>query len=176
MRISISRGKSSVIRITTAVIAAALATVGAHAKTLKVKDPVSATKELYALLEKDYDNADVDLPMSARLNALAALDTKEAHGEVGRLDGNIYVNGQDAKISNVQITSRDVENAKNRIIVVARFKNFDAQEEIHYFWEKTKSGWVVDDLRTLDKDGGSTLSLVYKYGWDGPESLNEKAK
>jgi hypothetical protein len=151
-----------------------LAAASTHAKTLKVKDPVSATKELYAALEKDFDKANDDLPMSARLQALEALDQKEAHGEVGRLDGNIYVNGQDAKISNVQITSRAVENAKDRMIVVVRFKNFDRQEELHFFWEKSKSGWVVDDLRTLDKDGGSTLSLMYKYGWDGPEALEKK--
>ena len=151
-----------------------LTTTVAGAKTLAVKDPVSATKELYAAIEKDFDKATDDLPMSARLNALEALDQKEAHGEVGRLDGNIYVNAQDAKISNVQITSRTVENAKERMIVVVRFKNFDDQQEIHFFWEKSKSGWVVDDVRALGPDGGSTLSLMLKYGWDGPEALEKK--
>jgi hypothetical protein len=167
-----------VIKLATiAVCAVALMTgPAANAKTLKVKDPLSATKELYAQLEKDFDKANDDLPMSARLTALSELDSKEAHGEVGRFDGDIYVNGQDAKISHVEITSRDVENAKNRLIVIARFKNFEDQQEIHYFWEKTSAGWAVDDVRALDKDGGWTLSLMYKYGWDGPEALAKKDK
>lgn len=145
----------------------------AHAKTQPVKDPLAATKAHYAQIEKE--NYDGELPFSARLKALEALDAKETpKDEVGRIDGDIYVNAQDMKVTNVVVTSRAVENAKDRLIVVVRFKNFDEQEEMHLFWEKTKAGWVLDDIRALGNDGW-TLSLMLKYGWDGPEDL-AKAK
>src|SRR5262249_18493732 len=88
-----------------------------------VKDPVAATKALYAKLEKDAFSA--ELPLSARLAGLIALDSREAHGEVGRLDGNYYTNSQDAKISNVTVTSHDVDNSTERKVVVVKFKNLD---------------------------------------------------
>ena len=146
----------------------------AWAKPIKVTDPVAAMKGLYAKLEKD--DYSTELPLSARLNALLALDSKEAHGEVGRLDGDYFTNSQDAKIANVVVTSRDVENAPNRKIVVVRFKNLDKQMENHFFWEKTGAGWALDDVRYLDAKDGYTLSLMVKYGWDGPEDSEAKPK
>ncbi|MCE9521888.1 MAG: YbjP/YqhG family protein [Alphaproteobacteria bacterium] len=146
----------------------------APAKAIKVTDPAAAMKALYAKLEKD--DFTTELPLSARLNALMALDTKEAKGEVGRLDGDYYINGQDSKVTNVTVTSRDVDNAPGRKIVVVLFKNFDKQMENHFFWEKTKAGWVLDDVRYLDEKDGYTLSLMVKYGWDGPEDLEKKTK
>ncbi len=132
-----------------------------------VGDPVAATKALYARLEKD--DFDADLPMSARLSGLIALDSHEAGGEVGRLDGNYYTNSQDAKISNVTVTSHDVDNTKERKVVVVRFKNIDRMMENHLFFEHTKAGWVLDDLRYVDPKDGYTLSLLLKYGYDAPE-------
>ncbi len=50
--------------------------VGAKAPVpVKVSDPAMAMKVLYTM----------SMPISARLNALMALDAREAHGEVGRL-------------------------------------------------------------------------------------------
>ena len=159
-------------RAVTAAASSLLLLAAAHANT-PVADPLAATKALYAQIEKD--NFDGDLPFSARLKALEALDAKETpKDEVGRIDGDIYVNAQDMKVTNVVVTSRSVENAPNRKIVVVRFKNYDEQEEMHLFWEKTKAGWVVDDIRALG-DNGWTLSLMLKYGWDGAEELEKKA-
>lgn len=153
-----------------AVLAFVLSVAAAEAKPAKVapvSDPVAATKALYARLEKD--DFDAELPLSARLSALIALDSREAGGEVGRLDGNYYTNSQDAKISNVTVTSHDVDNTKERKIVVVRFKNIDSMMENHLFFEHTKAGWVLDDLRYVDPKDGYTLSLLLKYGYDAPE-------
>ena len=95
----------------------------APAKPIKVTDPAAAMKALYAKLEKD--DFSTELPLSARLNALMALDSKEAKGEVGRLDGDYFINGQDSKVTNSVVSSREVDNAPGRKIVVVRFKNFE---------------------------------------------------
>ena len=157
-------------------IAVLLSTAAAEAKPSKpvaVSDPVAAMKTLYAKLEKD--DFSTRLPLSARLTALMALDTREANGEVGRLDGDYFTNSKDAKISSVVVASRDVENAPGRKVVVVRFKNLDKAMENHFFWERTKAGWVLDDMRYLDEKEGYTLSLMLKYGWDGPEESEKKA-
>ena len=149
------------------VLVCMLAITAAEAKPAQVapvSDPVAATKALYARLEKD--DWDAELPLSSRLSGLIALDSHEAGGEVGRLDGNYYTNSQDAKISNVTVTSHDVDNTKERKVVVVRFKNIDKMMENHLFFEHTKAGWVMDDLRYVDPKDGYTLSLLLKYGYD----------
>ena len=153
-------------------VACVLSIAAAEAKPVAVSDPVAAMKALYAKLEKDAFST--RLPLSARLNTLMALDTREAKGEVGRLDGDYFTNSQDAKISAVAVTSRDVENAPGRKIVVVRFKNLDKSMENHFYWERTKAGWVLDDVRYLDEKEGYALSLMLKYGWDGPEEPEKK--
>lgn len=149
--------------VSTLAIACLLSLSTAAAKPAAVTDPAAAMKALYAKLEKD--DYSTKLPLSARLRALMALDKKEAGGEVGRLDGDYFTNSQDAKISDVAVTSREVENAVTRKVVVVRFKNLDKTMENHFYWERTQAGWVLDDVRYLDSKDGYTLSLLLKYGW-----------
>lgn len=144
-------------------------------KPIKVSDPESAMKVVYTALERE--SREVELPLSARLAGLFALDQHETgKDEVGRIDFDYFVNGQDSKVSRSRVNIRTVENGPTRRIVVIRFKNFDQEMENHFFWEKSKSGWVLDDVRYLDGKEGYTLSLVLKYGWDGPEELNESGQ
>lgn len=149
-----------------------LASSPVQAKPINVSDPEAAMKAAYAALEKE--SQEVELPLSARLAGLFALDEHETgKDEVGRIDFDYFVNGQDSKVSRSKVNIRTVENGPARRIVVVRFRNFDQEMENHFFWEKAKSGWVLDDVRFLDGKEGYTLSLVLKYGWDGPEELNQ---
>ena len=143
-----------------------------QAAPIKVTDPEKAMRQVYAALEKEAQ--EIELPLSARLDGLFKLDTRETgKDEVGRIDFDYFVNGQDSQITESVVTSRTVENADSRRIIVVRFKNFGEAMENHYFWERTKTGWVLDDVRCLDGKEGYTLSLVLKYGWDGPEDLTD---
>jgi hypothetical protein len=100
-----------------------------------------------------------------RLAALFALDAKEAGGEVGRMDFDIWSNAQDWQLSAVKVTGVPVDNAPGREIVIAKFKNLGKREEVHFYFEKTKAGWLLDDARGMT-DETWTLSLILKYGWD----------
>ncbi|MEQ1756134.1 MAG: hypothetical protein ABL973_18580 [Micropepsaceae bacterium] len=152
-----------------------LASSPTQAKPIKVSDPEVAMRAAYAALEKE--SQEVELPLSARLAGLFALDEHETgKDEVGRIDFDYFVNGQDSKVSRSKVSIRTVENGPARRIVVVRFKNFDQEMENHFFWEKAKTGWVLDDVRFLDGKEGYTLSLVLKYGWDGPEELNQSGQ
>lgn len=152
-----------------------LAPVTTNARPVTVKDPAATMRAHYEAMSKD--RFDMEMPMSARLNALFALDEREAgKDEIGRIDFDYFVNGQDSKISDVVVTERAVYNSTARKIVVVRFKNFDEAMENHFFWEKTRTGWVLDDVRHLDAKEGYTLSLILKYGWDGPEGADKDAQ
>lgn len=147
-----------------AVAGAVIATLSAHAATT-IADPVTFVRGVYA-----HWNGNVpDDVYSARLKALIALDNKEAHGEVGRgNDFNVWCNCQDGTLKNPNITSQDVENAKGRKIVMANFFLDGRKEEIHFYFEKGKDGWKIDDVRALGADAW-TYSVLLKYGLDSKQ-------
>jgi hypothetical protein len=160
-----------------AIAATMLVASPAFAAPAKVADPTAAIRQVYQMLEKD-NGYSVELPLSPRLKALMELDLKEAGpDEIGRLDFDYFVNGQDSQITHSTVTARSVDKAADRQLVVVTFHNFDAAMENHFFWEKINGEWMLDDVRSVDpKDGGWTLSLVLKYGWDGPESAEAASR
>jgi hypothetical protein len=129
-----------------------------------IADPAAFVKAMYATtVSKKPEPDDI---YTDRLAALFALDSKEAGGEVGRIDFDFWMNGQDGDVSNVTISKAPVENAPGRMVVIAKFKNLKTPEEIHFYFEKTAKGWKLDDARSALGEQW-TLSLILKYGWDG---------
>jgi hypothetical protein len=138
---------------------------GALAAT-KVDDPEKFVRDVYAHIAKQggkYQEPD-DI-YTQHLSDVLALDSKEAGGEVGRLDFDFWTNSQDSELKDIKVSSKAVDNAPNRRVVMAKFKNIDRIEQIHFYFEKTKAGWKLDDMRSVGKEAW-TLSLIAKYGWD----------
>jgi len=155
-------------RTAIALAAAALMCVPAWAATA-IDDPVIFVRGVYAKLASDQNYREPDDIYSPRLSALIALEQKEAGGEVGRLDFDFWVNAQDWQLGDVTVSGEPVEGAKDREIVVAKFRNDDRKEEIHFYFERLSwAGWRLDDVRSFGDDGW-TLSLILKYGWDTPK-------
>ena len=150
-------------RLLAAVAIAAILAAPASAAT-KIDDPLKFVKTIYTGTVGNKPEPD-DI-YSARLDALFKLDSKEAGGEVGRIDFDFWMNAQDGAISGVTVTKAAVENAPGRMVVIAKFKNLKTPNEIHFYFEKTPSGWKLDDARSLLGEQW-TLSLILKYGWDG---------
>src|ERR1700722_4395992 len=144
---------------------AALLCAPAQAAT-RIDDPVKFVSGLYAKLAAPNSVAAPDDIYAPRLAGLFALESKDAGGEVGRMDFDFWTNAQDWDLSGVKVTGQPVEGAKDREVVIARFKNFHKPEEIHFYFEKTAAGWKLDDARSLVGESW-TLSLILKYGWDG---------
>ena len=151
-------------RLLAAVAAAALLCGTAWAGTT-IADPAAFVRMTYEKLAKDQNYAPPEDIYTPRLAALIALEKKEAGGEVGRMDFEFWTNAQDWSLKDVKVSGEPVEGAKDREIVTAKFQNTDRKEEIHFYFEKTKAGWQLDDARSLSQDGW-TLSLILKYGWD----------
>jgi hypothetical protein len=154
-------------RIVNAVLLAACLTFPAasHAATTKISDPAKFVADVYAHYAKVHDYEPPTDIYSPRLAALFALDTKEAGGEVGRIDFDFWTNAQDFQITGVTVKAQPVENASSREIVVAKFKNIGKPETIVFYFEKTKTGWQLDDAQAPSGDQPWTLSVILKYGW-----------
>jgi hypothetical protein len=145
-------------------VAASLLVPGPSTAGTNIEDPLKFVKTEYAtVVGKKPEPEDIYTP---RLSALFDLDTKEAGGEVGRMDFDFWMNGQDGTISGVTVSKNDVENTRDREIIVARFKNEKTPNEIHFYFERTAKGWKLDDARSTAGDPW-VLSLILKYGWDG---------
>ena len=146
-------------------VAAALSATQAFGATT-ISDPVRFVQSVYAL-EMAGKPAPEDI-YSPRLQALFALNSKEfGSEEVGRIDFDIWSNAQDNEIKSLKITSLPVDHGPGREIVSAKFKNFGTAQEVHFYFEKTKMSWKLDDARSLTGPETWTLSLILKYGWDG---------
>jgi hypothetical protein len=154
--------KTRILTLTTALVVACVA----HAAS--ISDPATFVRGLFARMASATTAKPYVPPeniYSPRLAALMALDRKEAGGEVGRLDFDIWTGAQDWQLSGVKVSSLDVENTKDRKIVVAKFRNAGKPHELHYYFERGKSGWQLDDVRSVDAGAQWTLSVVLKYGW-----------
>ena len=133
-----------------------------------VEDPALTVRNLYpdppAL-------ADGELPLTPRLQQLFESDDRrvcELDTPIGRLDFDWVVNGQDFLITDVSVetveTYAGLEDEPERVVVIARFKNFDTPNELRYYWEKAEDGWRLDDVASVSDEFPWTLSLLLKYG------------
>jgi ADP-dependent phosphofructokinase/glucokinase len=143
--------------------AALLSFSGAQAAT-KISDPLAFVKSVYATVKSG--KAAPDDINTPRLQALYDLDRREAGGEVGRIDFDIWMNAQDGTISDVNVKTVPVENGAGREVVIAAFKNEGKPQEVHFYFEMSKAGWLLDDAQSVLGERW-TLSLILKYGWDG---------
>ena len=110
--------------------------------------------------------------LSPRLYELfmADVETGIEFSTPGRLSFDVFVAGQDWRLSDVQITQRTPKIGEGdqarldhtRAVVTARFKNFGEPTVVRYYFEQNSEGrWQIDEI-TFDE--GWVLSIILKYG------------
>ncbi len=70
-------------------------------------------------------------------------------GEVGKLDWDVFVDGQDWKISDLNVAL--VSEAADRAQVSAQFNNLDEPKEILFDLVREDGRWLVDDVQSTKK-------------------------
>jgi hypothetical protein len=127
------------------VLLVALNMGAAHAEDFA--DPVKLITAIYDQYasKKDFPDGDfMSAQQSDRLNALYAADAKEAGDEIGRIDFDPYVNGQDYEIKKLKIDKPLYAGGK--AIVHVTFDNFNDAQDLGMALVKQGDGWKVDDI------------------------------
>ncbi|GGD41133.1 DUF3828 domain-containing protein [Aureimonas glaciei] len=118
--------------------------------------PQALLTALYApYLQEDGDTSDQSAFFSDSLNALYAKDAAATpDGEMGVLDFDPVIAGQDYAISKLVIETPDISGDSAKVTV--RFDNFDMPQTLFYSLVREQGGWKVDDIE--NKQG--------EYAWD----------
>jgi uncharacterized protein DUF3828 len=127
------------------ILAVILATTlaGAASATSVDSDPVSLITAIY----KTYETDSAGLPhvYSKRLQALVNKDDKETpEGEVGKIDWDVFIDGQDWKLTELKITR--VSQTPTQAQVRATFKNFDQPSDMLFDLVLEDGHWRIDDV------------------------------
>ena len=112
-------------------------------------DPVAVARGLYRGYERDKPALLEKQPFSRRMRKLLAADEAYAKGEVGRLDFDPIINGQDYKIADLSVTL--VSQAQDRAEVEAKFTNLGDPMDLRYDVVRSNRRWLIDDIRALTK-------------------------
>jgi hypothetical protein len=89
---------------------------------------------------------DVQGVYSKRLQALVDKDEKETpEGEVGRIDWDVFVDGQDWQLTALKIVP--VSTEATQAAVRATFKNFGEARDILYALVLEDGHWRIDDIQ-----------------------------
>lgn len=134
--------------------ALSLADVAAHAaEAPRISGPAQAIRAIYAA----YEAAGTGEPTlgevySARLKALVAADEAATpDGEVGTIDWDVFVAGNDFQLADVAVDQ--VSQADDRAVVRARFTNHGQPRENLFDMVREGGRWLIDDIRTTNAQG-----------------------
>ncbi|HEY2071197.1 MAG TPA: DUF3828 domain-containing protein [Rhizomicrobium sp.] len=128
--------------------------------------PKAIILDVYAHIQKNVEFDPPNSLLTPRLAGLIAGDTADAKGEVGRLDVDFWINGQDGKITKVAAKARPDDLRADRQVVTVTMDNFGKPQTAIFYFEKQGGKWLIDDVRWTGKDGW-VLSLAAKYGDGG---------
>jgi Protein of unknown function (DUF3828) len=147
-----------------ALAAFAFSSVVALSAATRIDDPKAFVTEVYRRLietqSKGHSYSEPDDIYTARLAKLIRDDRKKAKGEVGCLEIDFWVNGQDWEITDLAVTSTD--GGPDRKTVIAKFRNLGNPEEIHFDFRRNAGRWQLDDVRSLSAKAPWTLSEILK--------------
>jgi len=114
-------------------------------------DPEAVVEALYAGYGPAYDYPPDQSPlMSERLNGLYEKDAKEADGEIGRIDFDPFINGQDYQLDKLDIG--EPYYAGGKAVVRVSFENMGTPNEVGVLLAKEGDGWKIDDVWNADDE------------------------
>ncbi|HXC55856.1 MAG TPA: hypothetical protein VNU97_11225 [Rhizomicrobium sp.] len=153
-------------RVLMALPLAALMSYPAAAAT-RIDDPAAFIAGIYARFKKNpgyQPPQDIYTPRLAGLFAADRRETGTAPPTYGRLDFNFWNDAEDTADGMpgvVKVTADDAPSAPDRRVVDVTFTNFSPHENRFYF-EKSATGWKLDDVTSVSE--GWALSLILRYG------------
>jgi len=126
--------------------------IGHAAPAQPPADPVayiSAIYRAYMTLPFDKIPALEHWALSPRLRSLIAADKAYAKGEVGRLDFDPIIDGQDWKLSGLKVTLVS-QSSDTAAIVDATFLNLGSKERIRFTLVRADGKWLIDEIEAVN--------------------------
>jgi Protein of unknown function (DUF3828) len=115
--------------------------------------------QIYKIYRTDVLNPDPGHVYSRRLQALIDADRKNTpEGYVGKIDWDVFIDGQDWKLTELKIVPLSQSDTRGR--VRAQFKNFGEPREIVYDLVRERGRWLVDDVLSTRKGARWTMSKI----------------
>jgi hypothetical protein len=123
-------------------------------------DPTSAITAIYKAYQTTSDAApDVGAVYSHRLQHLIDADRKNTpEGEVGKIDWDVFVDGQEWQLSALNVTP--VSEAADHAQVNARFNNFAEPKAILFDLVREDGRWLIDDVQSTATGRRWTMSKI----------------
>jgi hypothetical protein len=139
-------------------------------------DPVSAITAIYKAYQTVPATApDIGAVYSRRLQQLIDAERNSTpDGEVGKIDWDVFVDGQEWEIKELNVTL--VSEAADRAQVSARFNNFAEPKEILFDLVREDGRWLVDDVQSTMKGGRWTMSKILTGAPDAFPDENAKSE
>jgi hypothetical protein len=127
-----------------------LATGAGAADLAGAKAALEADYKPYLSADFDWEGYDQQAIWSKGLSDLFAKDAEEANGEVGRVDFDPLVDGQDYEVKALKIGTPVAAGDKAAVDVT--FTNFDAPEHLKVTMVNEGGAWKIDDVESFNAD------------------------
>ena len=143
-------------RILFSIVALAVPAPGAT----EIADPEKFVSDVYrhfvaAQNSRKTYNAPQDI-YTPRLAGLFEKDRRESKGEVGCIEFDFWMNGQDFELSNLKVTRQPVAGHPDQTTVIATFTNLRKPMELHFNFIQQRGKWMLDDVASTK---GETWTL-----------------
>jgi len=123
----------------------AVALIAAPALGQDFSNPRAVVETLYAGYGPAYDFPPDPSPLfSERLNGLFEADAQEANGDIGRIDFDPFINGQDYQVTALEIAEPYLAGGK--AVVRVSFENMGMPSEVGLLLVQEAEGWKIDDV------------------------------
>jgi Protein of unknown function (DUF3828) len=141
------------------VLAIILGVAASTARSAPADDPLALIRSIYRTYQGGSDASSHSGLYSRRLQGL--IDVAERNtpkGEVGKIDWDVFVDGNDWALSKLQITLES--KSTNRARVRARFLNFKEPRDLAFDLVREDGRWVIDETASVRKGGRWTMSKI----------------
>lgn len=143
-----------------AFVLALFTTLATGALAQPFETPEALIEALYAPYLADSDPIDRDVFFSDGLTRLYEVDAQQSQGEVGAIDFDPVINGQDWDITDLIVG--ETAGSDESVVVTVRFKNFGQFVTLRYGLVNENGNWQVDDIESVEGDNRWTLSEIFE--------------
>jgi hypothetical protein len=118
-------------------------------------DPVALIADIYKSYQAETDPPGYSGVYSHRLQALIDFN---AEADPGKIDWDVFVNGNDWKLSELKIAL--ISKSGSKAQVRARFFNFKDPQDMRFDLLREDGQWVIDEVSATKKGHRWTMSKI----------------